>query len=101
MDSRYEPFIFRLTAPNVVASKNGKRIHFVTRDEYEKVKGKYAGWNIEYLKGLGSMNKNDWETVLSNPDVLIPIVDDGKVSNTLTLLFGPDAEQRKKWLEVV
>ena len=45
------------------------------------------------------MNKNDWETVLSNPDVLIPIIDDGKVSTTLTLLFGPDADLRKKWLE--
>jgi DNA gyrase subunit B len=101
MDLRYEPFIFRLTAPNVVASKNGKRVHFTTRNDYEKAKTKYAGWNIEYLKGLGSMNKNDWETVLSNPDVLIPIIDDGKVADTLTLLFGPDADLRKKWLEAV
>lgn len=101
MDPRYGPFIFRLTAPNVVASKGGKRVHFVTRADYEKVKTKYAGWNIEYLKGLGSMNKNDWETVLSNPDVLIPIIDDGDISPTLELLFGPDADLRKKWLETV
>ena len=101
MDPKYPPFIFRLTAPNVVASKNGKRVHFVTRSDYEKAKTKYTGWNIEYLKGLGSMNKDDWETVLANPNVLIPIVDDGNMSPTLELLFGPDADQRKRWLEAV
>jgi DNA gyrase subunit B len=96
---QYEPFIYRLTAPNVVASKGSKRVHFVTRDEYEKVKSKYSGWTIEYLKGLGSMNKTDWETVLANPKVLIPIIDDGAITSTLKLLFGPDADLRKQWLE--
>jgi DNA gyrase/topoisomerase IV subunit B len=97
----YEPFIFRLTAPNVVASKNGKRIHFVTRNDYEAVKSKYVGWSIEYLKGLGSMNKTDWETVLSNPELLIPIISDAHFSDTLTLLFSPDSDRRKQWLQQV
>lgn len=96
----YEPFIYRLVAPNVVASKSGKRVHFTTRADYEKVKSKYKNWEIIYMKGLGSMIKADWEKILSGgTDSLIPIVDDGKIKETLELLFGPSADDRKKWLQ--
>lgn len=98
---KYEPVIFRLTAPNVVASRNGKRVHFVTRNDYEKVKAKYSGWTIEYLKGLAGMCQLDWEIVLANPSALIPIIDDGDMVDTMTLVFGPDSDKRKLWMENV
>lgn len=93
------PIVYRLMAPNVVASKGKKRIHFTTREDYEKVKDKYNGWTIEYMKGLGSMSKQDWEMILSGQtDTYIPIIDDGSMRNTLDLLFGPNADDRKEWL---
>ncbi len=98
-DKQYEPIVYRLVAPNVVASKGKKREHFSRRSEYEGQKDKYKGWSIEYMKGLGSMWKEDWEMVLSGEtDTLIPIIDDGKVKNTLSLLFSEDADARKVWL---
>lgn len=98
-DPKYQPMFYRLVAPNVVASKNGKRIHFTTMADYEKVKEKYKGWNIEYMKGLGSMNKVDWEMILSeDADALIPITDDGNMSDIMELLFGESADMRKAWL---
>ena len=94
------PMVYRLIAPNVVASKGGKRVHFTTRAEYEKQKAKYSNWTIEYMKGLGSMSKKDWEMVLSGEtNTMIPIIDDNEFKQTLELLFGPSADKRKEWLQ--
>jgi DNA gyrase/topoisomerase IV subunit B len=99
-DSGYEPIIYRLVAPNVCAVKGNKRVHFATRDQYERVKEKYKGWAISYYKGLGSMVKADWDMILSGEtDTLIPITNDGEMKETLSLLFGPDANARKDWLQ--
>jgi DNA gyrase/topoisomerase IV subunit B len=99
-DKSYDPFFFRMVAPNVVASKNGKRVHFITRTEFEKQKEKYKGWTVEYMKGLGSMHKDDWKQVIAGLDQYsIPVLDDGKITETLELLFSNDAEKRREWLE--
>lgn len=98
-DKQKTPIVYRLVAPNVVASKSGKRIHFTTRDDYEKVKDKYKGWSVEYMKGLGSMSKSDWEMILSEKsDTLIPFIDDGSLKPIMELLFGDNADLRKAWL---
>lgn len=99
LDIRYDPFIYRLIAPNVCATKGNKRVHFATRDEYEAVKSKYKSWNIRYYKGLGSMEEEDWEMILSGEtNTLIPIQDDGNMGAVLKLLFSPDTDARKEWL---
>lgn len=92
------PLIYRLRVPNVVASKGKSRIHFRTLSDFEKNKEKYSGWTIDYMKGLGSMVPEDWKMILSTDNSLIPIVDDGKMKETLQLLFSPDADARKVWL---
>lgn len=95
----YEPVVYRLVSPNVVASKGDKRVHFTTRADYEKVKDKYKGWTIEYMKGLGSLSMKDWEMILATDSaVYIPIVDDGKMGATMKLLFSDDSDVRKQWL---
>jgi DNA gyrase subunit B len=64
-DPNQEPLVYRLVAPNVVASKGKQRIHFPTLDDFRKVEKKYSSWNIEYMKGLGSMSKVDWDMILN------------------------------------
>ena len=99
-DPRYDPFVYRLVAPNVCAVKGKRRVHFPTRAAYEKVKDKYKTHEIRYYKGLGSMVRADWEMILSGKtDTLIPIQDDGSMEKTLELLFSPDADRRKEWLQ--
>jgi hypothetical protein len=45
------------------------------------------------------MRPADWEMILSGKtNTFIPIVDDGKMSPTLKLLFSEDADARKEWL---
>lgn len=98
-DPKYEAFIFRLVAPNIIAEKGNKRIHFTTKSDFDKVKSKYESWNIIYLKGLGSMIIEDWKMILSE-DVknTIPIIDDNGMKETLKLLFSEDVLKRKEWL---
>lgn len=101
-DPSREPYVYRLVAPNVVLSKNTKRVHFPTREQYEQKKSQYKGWTVEYFKGLGSMWKEDWEMILNKKsDTLIPIQDtDGTMSETLNLLFNDKlADDRKDWLK--
>lgn len=98
-DPNLRPYVYRLVAPNVCAAKGKQRVHFTRRADYEKVKDKYAGWQISYFKGLGSMEKEDWQMVLANPDCRVPIVEDGSIKATLELLFGTDADKRKEWLQ--
>lgn len=98
-DPDYDPFIYRLIAPNVCAIKGDKRVHFPTRIEYDKKKEKYSGYKIKYYKGLGSMARADWDLILSGKtNTMIPIIDDGHLKDTLRLLFGPDTDARKMWL---
>jgi DNA gyrase/topoisomerase IV subunit B len=97
----YEPIFYRLMAPNIVASKGSKRVHFTTKGDYEKAKNKYKGWTIEYMKGLGSNSKQDWEMILTGTDCLIPFVDDGNMKNVFELLFSADSDMRKTWLTTV
>ena len=97
-DKNYEPFICRLGAPNVCAVKGKKRVHFAKLSDFEAVKDKYKGWTINYYKGLGSMELEDWEMVLNSNQTLTPIVDDGKMQSVLDLLFGPSEDARKLWL---
>ena len=99
MDPDYTPFIYRLIAPNICLTKGKKRVHYTTAEEYEKEKTKYKSWDVLYYKGLGSMVREDWEMILTNENAMIPIIDDGKISEVLTLLFSKDREARKKWLQ--
>jgi DNA gyrase/topoisomerase IV subunit B len=99
-DKRYEPIVYRLVAPNVALVKGDKRIHFPSRADYEAKKDKYKGYTVSYYKGLGSMVRQDWEMILSGEtNTMLPIVDDGDMGNTLELLFGPNADARKEWLQ--
>lgn len=89
------PFVYRLIAPSLVLSRGDKRIHL----NKEEVPTQYKTWDREYMKGLGSMIKQDWVQLLTNSnESIVAIVDDGKMKDTLELLFGDDTGARKLWL---
>lgn len=93
-----DPYLFRLVAPNIAASKGKQRIHFASRAKYEAVADKYTGWQIDYYKGLGSLVYEDWEMMIHNKDCYLPIYDDGKLHDVLKLLFSDDTLARRTWL---
>lgn len=92
-----KPFFYRLTAPNIIAIKGKNRKYFPNKKSFNYEA--YKGWEVRYLKGLGSMESCDWVSVINNPDYFLPIFDDGNMKDVMKLLFSEDVEPRKNWLQ--
>jgi len=97
-ESKTKPFFYRLIAPNIIAVKGNKRVHFSTRADYIKQREKYKGWSVSYAKGLGSLEKEDWEMIINDDRFYLPIVGDEQMKDVIKLLFSDDANERKLWL---
>ncbi len=93
-------FVFKFSTPFIIAHK-GKQTKYVYADDYPEFQAnpaKWKGWNIRRAKGLGALEKEDWQHALTKP-ALVPIVDDGELKETLDLIFNPSrADDRKEWL---
>lgn len=95
-----DPFLYRLCAPNIVAVTSKDRIHFQTRQDYEKNKHKIKlKYDVEYMKGLGSMTISDWKKCLSNLDSFQPIVSDEQFDYWMNIFFSDNSNLRKEWLQ--
>lgn len=91
--------ILRVQTPLFVAKKKGKPTkYYYTFEEYEKNTDDLRGFEVTYIKGLGSLEKDDYkETVITNPRFIAVTLDDiGK----LNMAFGDSADQRKEWMLV-
>lgn len=87
--------ICRVNTPLYIARKKGKPDqYFYTPEEYEKADLK--GWTVDYLKGLGSLERDDYKkTVITHPYMSVVTLDD---MNKLNMAFGSDTNLRKKWM---
>lgn len=96
------PFINRITFPMISAVKGKKTLYYENRTLFDKAKedGKIDDtWKITYFKGLGSMEKGDWEHVFDNLDEYsFKITDDGHLDELMQIFFDSDASVRKIWL---
>jgi DNA gyrase/topoisomerase IV subunit B len=93
-----KPFLHVFETPLIIAVK-GKQRKYWYADNYEKFDAEaHKGWEITRAKGLAALKKDDWKYVLANPK-LIPIVNDGKLSDSLDMIFNTKrADERKEWI---
>lgn len=93
-----KPFLYVFETPLIIARK-GKDVKYFYDDNYgEFSPDKFKGWEITRAKGLAALKKPDWKTLLANPKVL-PITDDGQMSESLDLLFNENrSDDRKNWI---
>ncbi len=90
--------LFKLVTPLVVCDEGKERKYFQTLEEFETYsKGKKLS-GVNYLKGLGSLNEDDWNYVMKNK-ILFQIIDDRSSKKFLDIAFGESSSKRKKWLE--
>ena len=93
------PLVYRLLAPNLVAYNKKERIYFPDMIEFNKVANKYKNHTVVYYKGLGSMEKLDWTTMLEDLDrYILPMEYDDNFNAIIKLLFSDNADNRKEWL---
>jgi len=95
-----DQYVFKFSTPFIIAHK-GKQTKYIYAEGYDDFQanlGKWKGWAITRAKGLGALEKADWQHSLSKP-ALVPIIDDGNLKETLDLIFNPArADDRKEWL---
>ena len=91
--------IKRLQTPLFVARHPKKATrYFYTFEEYENNKDGLTGYEVDYIKGLGSLSPEDYkETVITNP-VETVITLDAEYLKSLNIVFGDNADLRKEWL---
>lgn len=100
-DPKLPPFFHSFQTPFIIQEK-GKKRHYWYADNYHEYNPN--DWKNcpkpTRAKGLGSLEEEDWVHSLQNPK-LIPIIDDGNLSNALDLIFsGTRADDRKAWISL-
>ena len=88
--------IVRMNTPLYVARKKGsKDKYFYTREDYEAASASLKGYEINYMKGLGSLEKEDYKEAIYNPS---ETVIEYSGIESLNMAFGDDADSRKSWM---
>jgi len=97
MDSN-NPFIFDFDTPLVILVKGKDRQYVYDSDYANFDPSDWKGWQIIRAKGLARLTQADWKTLLVAPK-LVPLLDDGKLSESIDLIFNPTrSKDRQKWL---
>jgi DNA gyrase/topoisomerase IV subunit B len=97
-DPKMEPFVYIFQTPFIIAEKGKVRKYWYAHNYHEFDSTNWSGWAITRAKGLGTLTEEDWTHSIQNP-VAIPIVDDGKMTEALDLIFsGKRADDRKSWI---
>lgn len=73
--------------------KNEQRVYCYDTKEYESVRDKYKGWELRYIKGLGSLRPNEYSDVLVSEEKWIQVeIDDSKCFD---IMFSSDVNARR------
>ena len=87
-----------LHTPIMEVRKNNKIVKsFYTLADYKKYKLK-AGEKVRYLKGLGSLNVDQYKKYLIENPKLERVVLDEDCHDLLDVVFGDDPKLRREWL---
>lgn len=69
--------------------------------DFEAEKDKLPrGWEIRYIKGLGSLEKEEYGRVISDPKSFDTIVMDDNAKDLFEILYGDSSQRRKDWLSI-
>lgn len=97
-DKDKPPIIHIFMTPFIIAEKGKQRKYWYSHNYDQFKQEEYKGWSITRAKGLGTLIEDDWKYSLQNP-VLYSVIDDGKMKDTLDLIFsGKRSDDRKVWI---
>jgi len=92
--------LYKIITPLVACNYGKDRHYFYSMEDFQEFARNKKVTNLNYLKGLGSLNLEDWLYVMNNK-TLFQIVSDRSAQKYLEIAFGASAQKRKKWLEGV
>lgn len=89
--------IYRAKSPLYVCRKGKTTKIFYTTEEYTKA-NLGTSWEVNYIKGLGSLDQDDYSNVINSPTLVQISEIDALDSLKLNMAFGDDANLRKDWM---
>jgi len=101
-DPNLPAFFLVFSTPFIIQEDKKKQRHYWYSDDWQNYNG--DDWKgcakATRAKGLGSLEEVDWMNSLAKPR-LIPLTDDGKLEETLKLIFDKTlADSRKEWMSI-
>jgi len=77
-------------------STKGKDVKwFYTYKEASEFKSAQDGWKHRYIKGLGSLQEDEYHTIINQPQYDVVTVDDAGI---FQMMFGRDSQLRKEYM---
>ena len=90
--------VYIIPSPRYVLTKGKgqkrKVVYFYTEDEFEKERNKYRGYEIRYVKGLGTLRDYEYEEVINNESKWIKVIIDDP--SCFATMYSDNVEARKK-----
>jgi topoisomerase IV subunit B len=88
-----------LITPLVSIEVKGKKNYFYSVNEFRKFEKTGASFGkVRYLKGLGSLSRDDWEWVMAQRR-MFRIYNDRSAKRFIDIAFGASSQSRKNWLQ--
>jgi DNA gyrase/topoisomerase IV subunit B len=90
--------IYKVDTPLLVAKKGKEKLYFYTNEEFDAWQSRHksiAGWEIDYKKGLASLEDDEYKEIIRNPRCYAMTKDD-LFKETLTTWFGDSSLPRKE-----
>lgn len=86
----------KITRTPIMISTKGKEVKwFYTYEEASEFKTTQSGWKHRYIKGLGSLQEEEYSTIINDPVYDTVTVDDAK---TFEMMFGKNSQLRKDYM---
>lgn len=86
----------KITRTPIMISTKGKEVKwFYTYEEASEFKSTQAGWKHRYIKGLGSLQEEEYDTIINKPVYDTVTVDDASI---FQMMFGRDSQLRKDYM---
>lgn len=83
--------------PVIIMSKGTEQKWYYSAAEYETEKESLKGWKLRYIKGLGSLEEDEYERVIQEPRYdVVSLPPNWK--ELFEMVMGDDAAPRKVWM---
>ena len=86
----------KITRTPIMISTKAKSVKwFYAYEEASEFKSNQSGWKHRYIKGLGSLQEEEYSTIINQPVYDTVTVDDAK---TFEMMFGKESQLRKDYM---
>lgn len=89
--------IYRVLSPRYIVTKGKTRTMYYNDADYQAARVS-AGSEVDYIKGLGSLNKSDYKSIINDPQLVCIGIETVEDLDSLEMAFGDNSNARKEWL---